>query len=602
MSHNRYKNILAYDHSRVKVAKSKALPGGDYINANFIPGHLQKVGYIASQGPVPDSFGAFWHMAWEQGVECIVMVTNEIENGNLKCHRYWPSAEEGTVTYGEVSVTLRDEQPTSTFIRRLFLVQWGKASMEMVHFQYTVWPDHGVPNTTSELLGFRKEVRRTCKWPGPPLLVHCSAGVGRTGTFMAVDTLLNRCETLSADVDPLGFVKQMRLQRNFMVQALVQYQFIFKALTDGMNKSLVRSVKAVRRMNAGDEDAFLSAAVEGLDEIEQEIGDALDGYTGQEHTEALLSLGREAGKSNLIKPDVRWTAFDASTEVKAAAAVPTKVRRDSLKAAQDVWRVRGNVPDPTHEGYKEDSAAALPARVQSLAINTAPDAWRARYVEVAQQWVSDVYDVTSALNPIESRLMSLASQNENWKLRGAGYRTAIEKETADVVVALTERMGSLRSTLLTDEERWKARLGDSATVPPEKPNASLMDRLVALQDFTTSWTSRGTGEGREVESPTKRAAEEAELRRLEAEALRAEREAAQAEREAAEREERNRRMEEKRRSMVPPVKATVVDRAETAPKQMVKLRKSSADAAAHPMIAAAASMRAPEKTKAKKKK
>ena len=124
---NRYNNIVAYDSSRVLVKPNKHNGKKDYINANWVPGFGQKRGYIASQGPVPDAFNAFWQMVWDTGVETIVMVTNEIENNKLKCHRYWPSREQPEETYGEIKVALLEEVPRSTFIERNFQISRGSA-------------------------------------------------------------------------------------------------------------------------------------------------------------------------------------------------------------------------------------------------------------------------------------------------------------------------------------------------------------------------------------------------------------------------------------------------------------------------------------------
>lgn len=120
---NRYRNIVAYDHSRVKVTPNSHNGNTDFINASYMKGHLQNKSYIASQGPVPGSFNAFWQMVWEQGVEGIVMVTNEIEKNKLKCHRYWPSRETPTQQYGNVAGTSTSYVCTA-FTMCIVVVQW----------------------------------------------------------------------------------------------------------------------------------------------------------------------------------------------------------------------------------------------------------------------------------------------------------------------------------------------------------------------------------------------------------------------------------------------------------------------------------------------
>jgi protein-tyrosine phosphatase len=264
------------------------------------------------------------------------MVTNEIENNKLKCHRYWPSQEKPTETYGMVTVRLEEEEPHSTYIVRRFTLTVGKESQLVTHFQYTVWPDHGVPNTTSEILSFRKAVRKECPIYGPPLLVHCSAGVGRTGTFCVVDTVMARGEAMDPDFDVLSLVRSLRSARNFMVQTLVQYQFAFRAILDGLHKSISRTVRAIKKKSA----SVIQEAQLELDELQTDIADQLDTVVVDE--KAFLTLGRKAGRG--IVPDVRWSEFDAAADVSPAKAVPPALRRQSLAAAEDLWRIRGNVP------------------------------------------------------------------------------------------------------------------------------------------------------------------------------------------------------------------------------------------------------------------
>lgn len=580
---NRYKNIVAYDATRATIKKNSANKNNDYINANWVPGHQRARGYLATQGPVPDSFNAHWQLVWESGIETIVMVTNEIENNALKCHRYWPSKEEGAVKYGEITVTLLSEEPTGTYIVRRMKVTRGGGSFELLHFQYTVWPDHGVPNTTSEILTFRKAVRKANPWTGPPLLVHCSAGVGRTGTFIVIDTMHNRAATLDSDLDIHGFVKKIRCSRNYLVQTLVQYQFCFRACLDALNKSLVKCVKQVRKLGEGSEDTALNALGE-LGDIETDISEALDAYGGVDHADALLTLGRKAGRG--IIADKRWAAFDADNDKAVAKKVSKSTRKKSLEKATDLWKVRGNVPNYDEEGYFDSNAPGLPDRVKSLAINSGPEAWRSKYSEVAQAWVAEVYDVTSALNPIESRLMSLASQTENWKLRGQVFRAAIEKDGENVLSDLTQRMDSLRKVLDENESRWRSKTNIVTEVTSD---ASLAQRLESLADFSTHWQNRGTGEGKIVESPQKRLAEEQALRRAEQDALR---QIAAAELEAkqlAEKAERLKLAEERRRKAEPPVKPTPSN-FEPKVKKMVELRPTEKEEEAHPMVKAAATL------------
>lgn len=503
---NRYRNIVAYDKTRVVVEKSAFNNNNEYLNASWIPGYKQKKGYIASQGPIPESMPSFWHMVWREGCKVIVMVTNEIEGNKLKCHRYWPSREDPEVTYGAVKVTMQNETVTSTFIHRVFLLECEGGSDTIDHYQYTVWPDHGVPNTTGEILSFRKVIRKKHPHASAPMLVHCSAGVGRTGTFIVIDTIMNRAERLETDLDIRNLVKHIRCSRNYLVQTLIQYQFCFRAILEAVDKALVKTVRAV-----GSKKDEIGGLQFDLGELEGDIGNALDSYAGDGLQDELLAIGGRV--SSGVKVDVRWSAFDAARDKASASNVPPSVRRKSLEAAENQWHLRGNVPvGADAQGYASRSVTTLGQRVEALAISAGPDAWRKRYAEVAAAWVAEVYDVTASLNPLESRMMSLAGQKENWKLRGKNYRDQIEATTKDIIQMLEDRLKSLSHTMQTSEDRWRNK-GDGFRTPAVREanehtaefGGSFSDRLNNLVTWVdpAAIKSRGTADGREVENPAK---------------------------------------------------------------------------------------------------
>eukprot|EP00037_Helgoeca_nana_P025209 m.273273 g.273273 ORF g.273273 m.273273 type:complete len:710 (-) comp26882_c1_seq1:256-2385(-) len=595
---NRYRNIVAYDHSRVRVSPSQHNGRNDYVNANWIPGHRQNRGYIASQGPVPDSMVAFWQMVWQSGTTCIVMVTNEIEGNKLKCHRYWPSREAPIETYGAVEVGLLEETVKSTFIHRLFEIKCDGGKFCLDHFQYTVWPDHGVPNTTAELISFRKEVRRVHPHPAPPILVHCSAGVGRTGTFITVDTIMNRAEHMESDLDIHSCVCELRASRNYMVQTIVQYQFAFKTILDGLDKAIARTVRAVQ--NKSDEIAAVAANIE---ELELEIGEAMDEYGGAEFGDDLEALGEQMGTNvKRVQADVRWSAFNPEADRAPAARVPSSVRKQALDAAPDMWRARNNVAFTAGEkGYENEHRVGLVGRVEALSVSASPEAWRSRYAEMAGSWVSDVYDVSAALDPLESRMMSLAQQQNNWKLRGKGYRQQIEQDTKVIVADLNARLQSLGSVLRTSEDRWRSKgdgfrgevtadgpVGGANTDGSAPQEGALMGRLQSLVAETKpdAWKARGVTDGREVESPDKeRRREEAAKKASEAARLQQmrEQEAVRLAQEKAERQKREEEARVKADRQNPTARGNTV--AEERPvKQMFKLKSPKKSAASHPMF------------------
>ncbi|XP_036376533.1 receptor-type tyrosine-protein phosphatase S isoform X2 [Megalops cyprinoides] len=230
---NRYANVIAYDHSRVILSPIEGISGSDYINANYIDGYRKQNAYIATQGPLPETFGDFWRMVWEQRAATVVMMTRLEEKSRIKCDQYWPSR--GTETYGMTQVTLLDTIELATFCVRTFSLHKNGSSekREVRQFQFTAWPDHGVPEYPTPFLAFLRRVK-TCNPPDAgPIIAHCSAGVGRTGCFIVIDAMLERIKH-EKTVDIYGHVTLMRSQRNYMVQTEDQYSFIHDALLEAV--------------------------------------------------------------------------------------------------------------------------------------------------------------------------------------------------------------------------------------------------------------------------------------------------------------------------------------------------------------------------------
>ncbi|XP_054581684.1 receptor-type tyrosine-protein phosphatase eta [Eptesicus fuscus] len=229
---NRYNNVLPYDISRVRLSV-QTHSADDYINANYMPGYHSKKDFIATQGPLPNTLKDFWRMVWEKNVYAIVMLTKCVEQGRTKCEEYWPSKQ--AKDYGDITVAMTSEIVLPEWTIRDFIVKNKQTSDShpLRQFHFTSWPDHGVPDTTDLLINFRYLVRDYMKQspPGSPILVHCSAGVGRTGTFIAIDRLIYQIEN-EYSVDVYGIVYDLRMHRPLMVQTEDQYVFLNQCVLD----------------------------------------------------------------------------------------------------------------------------------------------------------------------------------------------------------------------------------------------------------------------------------------------------------------------------------------------------------------------------------
>ncbi|XP_022067914.2 receptor-type tyrosine-protein phosphatase beta [Acanthochromis polyacanthus] len=241
---NRYNNILPYDSTRVKLSYLEDDPCSDYINASYIPGNNYRREYIATQGPLPGTKDDFWRMVWEHGVYNVVMVTQCVEKGRVKCDQYWPADRE-PLYYGDLVIQMLSESVLPEWTIREFKItsESGCTYPRVLrHFHYTVWPDHGVPESTQSLIQFVRTVRDYVdRSPSTgATVVHCSAGVGRTGTFIALDRVLQQLDS-KGTIDLYGCVFDLRLHRQHMVQTECQYAFLHQCVRDVLRARKHRS-------------------------------------------------------------------------------------------------------------------------------------------------------------------------------------------------------------------------------------------------------------------------------------------------------------------------------------------------------------------------
>eukprot|EP00105_Crassostrea_gigas_P017581 XP_011435412.1 PREDICTED: uncharacterized protein LOC105333895 isoform X1 [Crassostrea gigas] len=224
---NRYKNIYPYDANRVMLSTDGEECNNSYINASYINGFEAPKEYIASQGPFTDeTVTDFWRMVWNENVNTIVILTNLEENGVKKCKKYWPSTE---TMYGVIHVKTLSSDSSSCYKVRRFQITLENESREVEQFHFTAWPDKGVPSTVNSILDFRRKMRGKADITNP-VVVHCSAGIGRTGTFIALDFLINQGQK-EGSVDVVSCVTNLRYQRTHLVQTVEQYNYVYGAVT-----------------------------------------------------------------------------------------------------------------------------------------------------------------------------------------------------------------------------------------------------------------------------------------------------------------------------------------------------------------------------------
>lgn len=271
-SKNRYPDIKSYDQTRVKLsAVNGCLSGSDYINANFVIGYKERKKFICAQGPMEGTVNDFWRMIWEQHLEVIVMLTNLEEYNKTKCAKYWPEKIGDSQQFGDISVKFVNEDRLSDYmIRELKIVKrnshnltnggengslmnnGGDSNSEtesryITQYHYLVWKDFMAPEHPQGITKFVKQINSVYSVQRGPILVHCSAGVGRTGTLVALDSLLQQLEEEN-QVTIFNTVCDLRHQRNFLVQSLKQYIFLYRALMEvavfGDTEILARNLSA----------------------------------------------------------------------------------------------------------------------------------------------------------------------------------------------------------------------------------------------------------------------------------------------------------------------------------------------------------------------
>lgn len=234
---NRYRDVYPYDHSRVPLANVSTT---DYINASLVVSGSVSRSYILTQGPLKGTVEHFWSMVWEQKSSAVIMLNRVIENGTLKCHQYWPGGEEEVVMCEMVGLKVEniETKPGDHYnigILRITHLESGE-SRDVTHFHYTTWPDFGVPTCPDTFLQFLGAVRESGSLESSvgPAIIHCSAGIGRSGTFVLVDTCLLEAETQGIeDVNVKARLLEMRTFRMGLIQTGDQLKFSYISIMEG---------------------------------------------------------------------------------------------------------------------------------------------------------------------------------------------------------------------------------------------------------------------------------------------------------------------------------------------------------------------------------
>lgn len=237
---NRYPDKLPYDHNRVILNALVNATNSDYINASTVTDHdPRNPSFIVTQGPLGQTTADFWQMVWEQGCVVIVMLTRLQDNGCQLCTRYWP--EEGSEQYHIFEVHLVSEHVwcEDYLVRSVYLKNTRTGETRTVtQFHFRSWPAHGVPSSTKALLEFRRKVNKSYRGRSCPIVVHCSDGVGRSGTYVLIDMVLNRLSKGCKEIDIAATLEHIRDQRGGMVQNRQQFEFCLMAVAEEVHAIL----------------------------------------------------------------------------------------------------------------------------------------------------------------------------------------------------------------------------------------------------------------------------------------------------------------------------------------------------------------------------
>ncbi|XP_066096657.1 tyrosine-protein phosphatase non-receptor type 12 isoform X4 [Saccopteryx bilineata] len=270
---NRYKDILPFDHSRVKLTLKTPSQDSDYINANFIKGVYGPKAYVATQGPLANTVIDFWRMIWEYNVVIIVMACREFEMGRKKCERYWPLYGEDPITFAPFKISCEAEQARTDYFIRTLLLEFQNESRRLYQFHYVNWPDHDVPSSFDSILDMISLMRKYQEHEDVPICIHCSAGCGRTGAICAIDYTWNllKAGKIPEEFNVFNLIQEMRTQRHSAVQTKEQYELVHRAIAQLFEKQLqLYEIHGIQKITDGVNEINTENVVSSIDPEKQD--------------------------------------------------------------------------------------------------------------------------------------------------------------------------------------------------------------------------------------------------------------------------------------------------------------------------------------------
>ncbi|XP_072047180.1 uncharacterized protein [Amphiura filiformis] len=355
---NRFRNVVAYDHSRVVLEPLEDDPDSDYINACYIKGVNNPRAYIASQGPKDITIDDYWRMVWQENISVMVMACNIIETGKLKCVKYWP--DKGThETFGDFDVTFdSEEQKHADYLIRNFTISKNgeEGTRKVVQFHYTNWPDKDIPKHCTPVLQLLKEVNEHYQDRNAPLLIHCSAGAGRTGALIAIHTMMEMAEQ-RGQVDIYNFVFSMRNSRANIVQTPEQYAYVHDAMLEHLfcKNSFVKAEEFAARLKS-------------LQEQNPETGN-----THLEDEYAILDLVSPTFSSYKTQGSLR---DESLSKMRSGDSIPVDASRPYLMTSREDGDMSPYINAAFMNGYKKKD---LFISTQMPLTHTVVDIWRMMY-------------------------------------------------------------------------------------------------------------------------------------------------------------------------------------------------------------------------------